>query len=107
MGVKYTQIKRNYAKKLVMRTLPLIRRNMLTPAQLRGARAMIGWSRERLAEETGVPNRTLEKFETGNGDLRLQAASKVRRTLEKAGFVFIDPDQELGPGVRLREGRKT
>jgi transcriptional regulator with XRE-family HTH domain len=68
---------------------------------------MIGCSRERLAEETGVPNRTLEKFETGNGDLRLQAASKVRRTLEKAGLVFIDPDQELGPGVRLREGRKT
>ena len=90
-----------------MRTLPRTRRNMLTPAQLRGARAMIGWSRERLAEETGVPNRTLEKFETGNGDLRLQAASKVRRTLEKAGLVFIDPDQEFGPGVRLREGRKT
>ena len=90
-----------------MRTLPLIRRNMLTPAQLRGARAMIGWSRERLAEETGVPNRTLEKFETGNGDLRLQAASRVRRTLEKAGLVFLDPDQELGPGVRMRDGRKT
>ena len=54
-----------------------------------------------------MPNRTLEKFETGNGDLRLQAASKVRRTLETAGLVFIDPDQELGPGVRLREGRRT
>ncbi|MFZ1104978.1 MAG: helix-turn-helix transcriptional regulator [Hyphomicrobiaceae bacterium] len=90
-----------------MRTPPRTRRNMLTPAQLRGARAMIGWSRERLAEETGVPNRTLEKFETGNGDLRLQVASRVRRTLEKAGLIFIDPDQELGPGVRLREGRKT
>ena len=32
---------------------------------------------------------------------------KVRRTLETAGLVFIDPDQELGPGVRLREGRRT
>jgi len=36
-----------------------------------------------------------------------KAAARVRRTLEKAGLVFIDPDQEFGPGVRLREGRKT
>jgi hypothetical protein len=68
---------------------------------------MIGRSRERLTEETGVPNGTLEKFETGNGDLRLQAAAKVHRTLEKAGLVCIDPDQELGPGMCPREGRKT
>jgi hypothetical protein len=68
---------------------------------------MIGWSRERLSDETGVPLRTLERFETGTGDLRLQAAAKVRRVLEKAGLVFLDPDIELGPGVRLRAGRKT
>jgi transcriptional regulator with XRE-family HTH domain len=78
---------------------------MLTPQQLRGARALIGWSRERLAEESGVPNRTLEKFETGTGDLKLQTAAKVRRTLEKAGVIFIDPTPDHGPGIMLKDGK--
>jgi transcriptional regulator with XRE-family HTH domain len=66
---------------------------------------MVGWSRQRLAAETGVANRMLERFETGEADLKLQVAARVRRALEKAGVVFIDPTRELGPGVVLKEGR--
>jgi hypothetical protein len=31
----------------------------------------------------------------------------LRRALERAGVVFIEADDKLGPGVRLREVRKT
>jgi predicted transcriptional regulator len=80
---------------------------MLTPRQLRAARSLIGWSRDKLAKQSGVPAPTIEKFEVGKTTPLLTTAGKLRRALEKAGVVFIDPDEELGPGVRSRDGRKT
>jgi len=78
---------------------------MVTPAQLRGARAMLGWSRQQLADKAGVSNRTLERFETGEADLKLKMAGNLRRTLEKAGVTFVDPTAEHGPGVILKDGK--
>jgi predicted transcriptional regulator len=77
---------------------------MLTPRQLRAARALIGWSREALADESGVPAITTRQFETGQTDPKLTTVNKWRRTLEKAGVIFIDPTTEHGPGVMLKDG---
>ena len=30
----------------------------------------------------------------------------LRRTLERAGVVFVDPTNELGPGVILKDGKR-
>ena len=80
-------------------------RPMLTPRQCRAARALLGWSRATLAEKSGVPNPTLEKFEAEITSPMLVTVSKLRRAMERAGVIFIDPDSEAGPGARLRDGR--
>jgi DNA-binding XRE family transcriptional regulator len=79
--------------------------DVLTPKQLRAARALIGWSRAMLAAKSGVPARTIENFEAEKSTPLLTTAGKLRLTLERAGVIFQDPDREAGPGVRLREGR--
>ena len=82
---------------------------MLTPHQLRAARAIVGWSREALAEKSGVPAITTKQFENGDTDPRLSTLNKWRRSLEAAGVEFIDPAGGKGPGVRLasdKEGKK-
>jgi predicted transcriptional regulator len=78
---------------------------MLTPRQLRAARALVGWSREMLAEKSGVPAITTRQFENGQTDPKLSTVGKLRRALEKAGVIFVDPTAEHGPGVILRDGK--
>ena len=75
---------------------------MLTPAQLRAARALVGWSREDLAEKSGVAAETVKRFEFRGIDPKLGTVQKWRRALELAGVEFIDSTDDNGPGVRLR-----
>ncbi len=79
---------------------------MITAEQIRGARSMLRWSAKRLAEESGLSWPTIQRMESAQGvpsglskNLEL-----VQRTLEYAGVIFIDEDEE-GPGVRLKKSR--
>ncbi len=76
---------------------------MLDGAQLRGARAMLGWSAGQLAAASKVSLATIQRAETGDGPVRMTAANVelIRRTLEAAGVEFI-PENGGGVGVRLR-----
>ncbi len=77
---------------------------MVEAAQVRAARALIGWSQAKLAETTGVPVSTINAFETGAPDrIANEAVDKIRIALETAGAVFIPKDGGGGIGVRLRE----
>ena len=76
---------------------------MITAEQIRGARGMLRWSAKQLAEQAGLSWPTVQRMESVQGvpsglskNLEL-----VQRTLEQAGIIFIDADDE-GPGVRLR-----
>lgn len=83
---------------------------VLTPKQLRAARALVGWSREALAKKSGVPAITTKQFENGDTDPRLSTLHKWRRALEDAGVIFIDPNarsDEGGAGVRLRADKQA
>ncbi len=77
---------------------------MLTTDQIRAARALLRWSAAELATRSSLSERTLQRMEAVDGvpaglskNLEL-----VQRALEDAGVFFIDEDEELGPGVRLR-----
>jgi transcriptional regulator with XRE-family HTH domain len=75
---------------------------MITPAQLRAARALLDWTRDDLAKRSGVAAVTLIGFEHGKTDPKQGTVQKWRRALEAAGVQFIDADEMSGPGVRLR-----
>ena len=71
-------------------------------SQIKMARSALGWSTQKLSEESEVSSRTLNRMETSDG---FSAATKanlsvVQRTFEEAGIEFIGSGDE-GPGVRL------
>jgi transcriptional regulator with XRE-family HTH domain len=78
---------------------------MLEPKQCRAARAFLGWSRQRLAKESGVPAPTVEKYERGLSEPMLRTVSRLRRAMEKAGLTFVDPTDRHGPGVIMRDSK--
>ena len=77
---------------------------MVEAAQVRAARALIGWSQAKLAETAGVPVSSINEFETGSpGHFAEEALDKMRAALEAAGVVFLPKDDGGGIGVRMRE----
>jgi transcriptional regulator with XRE-family HTH domain len=80
---------------------------MIEAAQVRAARALIGWSQTELADIAGLSLPIVERFETGAPDnLPADAVAKMRAALESAGVAFI-PKNGGGVGVRLRRGRES
>lgn len=75
---------------------------MLTPRQLRAARVLVNWTRKDLAAKAGGSAVAIEHFERELSSPKLVTAARWRRALEKAGVIFIDADDEAGPGVRLK-----
>lgn len=78
---------------------------LITPAQIRAGRALLGWSQEDLAEKSDVSVtsiRDLENERRGGG--AGEARTNLCRTLASAGIEFINAAQsgDAGPGVRLR-----
>ena len=74
----------------------------ITPDQSRGARAMLGWSREQLAERSRVANATLADFEASKRTPYNRTLADIRRALEDGGIEFI-PENGGGPGARLQK----
>lgn len=79
---------------------------MLTAAQIRAARALLGWSQPALAKASGISLPTIVRMEGQQGPGRSSAANveAVRRALEAAGVQFLEADEAgaVGPGVRLK-----
>ena len=74
---------------------------MVTPAQCRAARGLLGWSQQELARKARVGIVTVHQLETGVSQPRRATLDVIRRALESAGVEFID-ENGGGPGVRLR-----
>jgi len=75
---------------------------MPTPEQIRMARAGIGVSVRQLAEMSGVAESTILRFESSKGGMQTGTLTRIRNALEGKGVVFIDADDAIGPGVRLK-----
>jgi len=74
---------------------------MITPRQIRAARALLGWSQQQLADKAIVSLNAVTRLEKGKVDSRLSTVNAVERALTKAGVDFL-PGGEKGEGVRLR-----
>ena len=78
---------------------------MVTAAQIRAARALLRWSSQTLATESGLSLPTIQRMEAATGvppslSKNLEA---VENALKKAGIVFIS-ENGGGVGVRFRSG---
>ena len=76
---------------------------MITSDQIRAARALVRWSAEDLARESGVGLSTIRRIEAAQGvpSASGKNLALLQNTLERAGVQFIERNGG-GPGVRLR-----
>lgn len=76
--------------------------SIITPMQVKLARTALGLGVRELATAAEVAPSTVQRFESGKGDMHSRTLDKVQRVLEDGGIMFIGADAEGGPGVRLK-----
>ena len=80
---------------------------MITAAQLRAARALLGIDQRRLAELSGLSVPTIQRMEASEGVIRgnVDSLMKLVTALDTAGLMLINEGVAStggGRGVRLR-----
>jgi transcriptional regulator with XRE-family HTH domain len=71
---------------------------MISTAQLRGARAMLGWTFNELTRRSKIHRRTIRKLEKGEAKPQRQTLARILAALAAGGIEFRDG------GVRLSRG---
>jgi transcriptional regulator with XRE-family HTH domain len=81
---------------------------MLQVAQLRAARALLGWRQEDLARTAKVGVATIRRIESQEGALTgyVSTLLKIQTAFEQAGIHFIDDDETGGFGVRMAKRKR-
>ena len=76
---------------------------MLQTAQIRAARALLGWNQDDLAKASKVSIATIRRIESQEGPVMgyVSTLMSIQSALEKAGIRFLDNDARGGIGVRL------
>ncbi len=85
---------------------------MITSAQIRAARALLGFDQRHLAEASGLSLPTIQRMEASDGQVRGNVDSLVKlvSALERAGVELIAEDADstaTGRGVRLKTPAPT
>jgi transcriptional regulator with XRE-family HTH domain len=81
---------------------------VITAAQMRAARALLGIDQRQLAELSGVSLPTIQRMEASEGNVRgvIDTLTKVVEALDRAGIELIGDNavsREGGRGVRLKQ----
>jgi transcriptional regulator with XRE-family HTH domain len=74
-------------------------------AQIRAARALLGWSQDKLAQRAGIGLATLRRIEQNEGVLKgnFSTMLKIQKALEQAGVDFMeDRAGEIAVRLKLR-----
>jgi DNA-binding XRE family transcriptional regulator len=79
--------------------------DLISPAQSRGARAMLDLTQTELASAASLGLSTVVDFERERRQVSSDAISAMRKALENTGVEFID-ENGGGPGVRLRKSQQ-
>ena len=80
---------------------------MITAAQMRAARALLGIDQAKLADLSGVSLATIQRMEASEGNVRgvIESLTRVIAALKEAGVELIgdhERSDQGGRGVRLR-----
>ena len=81
---------------------------MLQVAQLRAARALIGWRQEDIAQAAKISVATIRRIESQEGPLTgyVSTLLKIQAAFEQAGIQFIDDDEMGGFGLRIAKKKR-
>ncbi|MGK2741682.1 helix-turn-helix domain-containing protein [Tepidicaulis sp. LMO-SS28] len=85
---------------------------MITAAQMRAARALLGIDQKSLATLAGLSVPTIQRMEASDGNVRgvVESLIKVVKALEAAGIELIGENAQSldgGRGVRLKTSSRT
>ncbi len=69
---------------------------MITPKQIRAARALIGWQQSDLAEAAGLSLTGLSNIEKGYADPKASTLTAIETALRAAGIELIDDNERFG-----------
>lgn len=83
---------------------------MMTAAQMRAARALLGIDQKALAELSGLSLPTIQRMEASEGNVRgvVESLTRVVEALDRAGVDLIGenvPSGGGGRGVRLKASK--
>lgn len=81
-----------------MRVLP----QDLSPGLARAGRALAQINSLVISEEAGLTRQQVRDYEKRVGSLTLDEKTRLQKTLESYGVVFIAEEESLGHGVRKR-----
>jgi transcriptional regulator with XRE-family HTH domain len=81
---------------------------MLQVAQLRAARALLGWRQQDVAQAAKVGVATIRRIESQEGPLTgyVSTLLKIQTAFEQAGIQFIDDDEMGGFGLRIAKKKR-
>lgn len=85
---------------------------MITAAQMRAARALLGIDQRELAELSGVSLPTVQRMEASEGNVRgvIDTLTKVVEAFDRAGIELIGDNavsREGGRGVRFKAAKTS
>ena len=80
---------------------------MLQAAQIRGARAMMGWRQEDLAKAAKTGLATIARIEQQEGPAQGHVSTiiRIQQALERAGVRFVDEDGDFGVLLKIKPQR--
>lgn len=78
----------------------------LSAAQIRAARALLGWNQTELATAAGIAVSSVKNIEGGMTEPNPRTIIALQKALEAAGVLLLAPGDTRpgGAGVRLRKG---
>jgi transcriptional regulator with XRE-family HTH domain len=81
---------------------------MLEAAQIRAARALLGWRQDDLSKASGVGTATIRRIENSGSPITgyVSTVMRIQAAFEKAGILFIAGDEIAGIGVRLAKKKR-
>jgi transcriptional regulator with XRE-family HTH domain len=75
---------------------------MLTPRQIKAARALLDWNQHELAAASGVKIGAVKDFESSKHQLSAKGLTAIAKAFQNAGLVLFFGDDNGGSGARWK-----
>ena len=81
---------------------------MLTIEQCRGARGLIGWTQQDLADASGLSKTAINNFEKRHSDIKAESLKAIRMAFESMDIEFLEQNgvRRKSENARLLKGKR-